>query len=65
MAEGKTQKSTCKKLLELKIGESIPFPIQRINSIRVSCCNLGLQYGLIFSTIINREDRTISVKRIR
>lgn len=51
-------------LNELGIGDSHTFPVSRLNTLRASCSQYGLQWGKKFSTTIKREDGVIEATRI-
>ena len=46
-------------------GESIDFPIDRLQSVKTTCTDLGLIYERKFKTKTNRVKKTISVTRIK
>lgn len=50
---------------DLSIGESIDFPIDRLQSVKTTCTDLGLIYERKFKTKTNRVKKTISVTRIK
>lgn len=47
----------------MKVGESINFPIEKIRTIRVLASDLGLQYNRLYRTRASRQNRTITVIR--
>ena len=51
-------------LTALKIGESITFPICKLKSVRTQASELGAIYNRQYKTQTNRENMTITVKRI-
>lgn len=53
------------RLKDMKIGESISFPVYRANSVKNSCSYVNLIYERKFRTKICREDKTIKVTRIK
>ena len=50
---------------DLSEGESIDFPIHRLQSVKTTCTDLGLIYERKFKTQTNRVKKTISVTRIK
>ena len=50
---------------DLSEGESIDFPIDRLQSVKTTCTDLGLIYERKFKTKTNRVKKTISVTRIK
>lgn len=50
---------------DLSEGESIDFPIGRLQSVKTTCTDLGLIYERKFKTKTNRVMKTISVTRIK
>ena len=50
-------------LSELEVGESVTYPVSRMNSIKSMCSTFGLQWDKVFATSINREERTLTVTR--
>lgn len=50
---------------DLAEGESIDFPIDRLQSVKTTCTDLGLIYERKFKTKTNRVKKTISVTRIK
>lgn len=51
-------------IVELEVGASAAFSIKRINSVRVMASMLGISLDRVFSTHINRENKTIEVTRV-
>lgn len=51
-------------LRELKVGESVSYPLNRTSYVRSVCVSYGLEWGKKFSTRINREDSAIVVTRV-
>lgn len=47
----------------MKVGESINFPIEKVRTIRVLASDLGLQYNRLYRTRASRQNRTITVIR--
>jgi len=58
-----TEKSMLSQLKEMEIGDILSFPISKMSYIKGSCSNFGLEWGVRFSTSINREQKTIDVTR--
>lgn len=50
-------------LREMPVGTSTDFPLARFNSVRSSCVIASMQYGVRFSTHIDRQANTITVTR--
>lgn len=50
---------------DLSKGESIDFPISRLQTVKTTCSDLGLIYERKFKTKTNRVKKTISVTRIK
>ena len=50
-------------LREMPIGTSTDFPLARFNSVRASCVLANMQYGVRFSTHVDRKANTITVTR--
>ena len=48
----------------LRVGESVTYPVERANSVKVTCSSYGLSWGKRFKTNIDREARTITVTRV-
>lgn len=51
-------------LLNLKVGESVAFPISRLKSVRTQASELGAIYERQFTTKMDRQERTVTVSRI-
>ena len=47
----------------MKVGESINFPIEKVRTIRVLASDLGLQYNRLYRTRASQQNRTITVIR--
>lgn len=52
------------QIRELEPGKSISFPIQRMQTIKTTCYELGTIYSRKFSTKLNRQQEIITVTRI-
>nr|WP_297658431.1 hypothetical protein [uncultured Prevotella sp.] len=51
-------------LKEMKIDETISFPIKKFSSVKNACSNYALRYERKFSTQLNRKMGVIKVTRI-
>jgi len=51
-------------LVELKVGETISFPISRLKSVRTQASELGAIYEGQFRTKTDRVAKTIEVTRV-
>ncbi len=51
-------------LVELKVGETISFPISRLKSVRTQASELGAIYERQFKTKTDRVAKTIKVTRV-
>lgn len=51
-------------LVALEVGDTASFPISRLKSVRTQASELGAIYNRQFTTKTNRENQTITVKRI-
>lgn len=54
----------CPALVELKVGETISFPISRLKSVRTQASELGAIYERQFKTKTDRVAKTIEVTRV-
>lgn len=50
-------------LLGMGIGESHDFPLEKTSAVRTDCMRYGMEWGKVFTTSVNRENRTITVTR--
>lgn len=48
----------------LRVGESVTYPVERANTVKVTCSSYGLSWHKRFKTNIDREARTITVTRV-
>ena len=48
----------------LRVGESVTYPVERANSVKVTCSTYGLSWRKRFKTKVDKEARTITVTRI-
>ena len=51
-------------LTALEVGGTVTFTISRLKSVRTQASELGAIYNRQFKTKTNRENQTITVKRI-
>ena len=51
-------------LVALEVGDTVTFPISRLKSVRTQASELGAIYNRQYKTQTNRENMTITVKRI-
>ncbi len=63
MAEIKTS-NFYPSLREMEVGDKIHFPIEKARSIRALASEAGIVMQRKFSTLSNREERTITVTRV-
>ena len=61
MAENQTKVRPT--LINMKIGQTISFPIEQMKSVRTQASELGVIMNRQYSTKSNREMRTIVVSR--
>ncbi|MGN1210344.1 MAG: hypothetical protein ACI4TM_01560 [Candidatus Cryptobacteroides sp.] len=59
------QKSVRQHLREMKVGDVIRFPLDKVTSIRSACSAYSLEWDKGFETLSDRETRTVSVTRTR
>lgn len=52
-------------LYEMKVGDSISFPILRLKSVRTQASELGMMFERQYKTRIDRATRTIEVERVQ
>ncbi|MCH5319854.1 MAG: hypothetical protein J1E38_09135 [Paramuribaculum sp.] len=50
-------------LMAMKEGDLVKFPILQLKSVRTQASELGAIYNRQFSTRMNREEKTIEVRR--
>lgn len=53
------------KLLEMKVGDILPFPAENANAVRATSSNYGFQWNRKYVCTQNREERKLYVKRIK
>lgn len=52
-------------LTALEIGGEVTFPILRLKSVRTQASELGAIFNRLFKTRTDRENQTITVKRVK
>ncbi|CCX70295.1 putative uncharacterized protein [Prevotella sp. CAG:255] len=52
-------------LTALEFGDEVTFPISRLKSVRTQASELGAIFNRQFKTKTNRENQTITVKRVK
>lgn len=52
-------------LLNMGVGDTITFPIERLKSVRVQASELGAMFDLSFKTRTDRNQRIIEITRIK
>ncbi|WP_418529878.1 hypothetical protein [Paraprevotella clara] len=52
-------------LIALEIGDEVTFPISRLKSVRTQASELGAIFNRLFKTRTDRENQTITVKRVK
>ena len=52
-------------LTALEIGGEVTFPISRLKSVRTQASELGAIFNGLFKTRTDRENQTITVKRVK
>lgn len=50
-------------LKDLKVGETATYPILRLRTVRSQASELGAMLDRVYSTSLNREEKTITVTR--
>lgn len=48
----------------LEINQKVEFPIDKLRTVRVTASDLGLMFGRRYSTLTDRDERTVTVTRI-
>lgn len=48
----------------LEVNQKIDFPIEKLRVVRVTASDLGLMLGRRYSTLTDRDERTVIVTRI-
>ena len=59
----KNQKKMRTQIVELNVGESVAFPIEKMKTIRAQTSELNCIMQRVYATKLNRDDRTIIVTR--
>lgn len=66
MEEGKYKANPIQPtLMDMKVGDTVPFPIRRLGSVKNSCSHVGTQYDRKFKTSLDRKAQTVKVTRIK
>lgn len=65
MKENNTRQPISPILKALSIGESVEYPMERLDVVKVTANLLGIKLGRIYSTSIRRDSRTILVTRLQ
>lgn len=60
----KKEMSGRQKLLNLGIGESVDYPLTKLDSARSDSYRYGLQWGKKFKAKINRDLRVVTITRV-
>lgn len=50
-------------LMDMKVGEVVSFPIERLRSVRAIASQLGIMHNRVYPTTTDREERIINVTR--
>ena len=58
------RKPVAETLMGMEVGMEEAWPVERMNTVRVSCTLYGLRWRRRFATRVNREERTVVVKRV-
>lgn len=61
--EETNEKPTLAILRDMRVGDKLSFPAEKLNSIKTMCSTFGFQWGKRFTTSMNRVNRTIDVTR--
>lgn len=64
LSKNHPKKSLLGCLKQLKVGETLTVPVERISYLRAICTNFGVEWDRKFTTSINREARTITATRL-
>ena len=51
------------QIVELNVGESVAFPIEKMKTIRAQTSELNCIMQRVYATKLNRDDRTIVITR--
>lgn len=60
----KTTEKVCPVLINMEVGQTVTFNIEKMKSIRTQASELGTIMNRRYKTRTDREERTISVKRL-
>lgn len=63
-SENQRKNSLLGQLRCLAVGETLTVPVSRSSYLKSICTNFGLQWDKEFTTTTNRDERTITAKRI-
>lgn len=63
-SENQRKNSLLGQLRLLEVGETLTVPVSRSSYLKSICTSFGLQWDKKFSTSTNREERTVTAKRI-
>jgi hypothetical protein len=47
----------------LGVNQKVEFPIEKLRVVRVTASDLGLMFGRRYSTLTDRDERTVTVTR--
>lgn len=51
------------QLREMEVGDVLVFPAEKRGSVKAMCSEYGFEWNKVFSTSVNRQERTITVTR--
>ncbi len=60
----KTDKPMMRQIRELGLNKELVFPVERMTSVKSTVSQVGVIENKVFTTSINRKERTIKVTRI-
>lgn len=63
-SKNQRKKSLLGQLSNLAVGKELTVPVSRSSYLKSICVSFGLQWDKKFTTTTNREQRTITAKRI-
>lgn len=46
-------------------GETVDFPIEKMLSVKSICTSVSITIGIVLKTSVNREDKIITVTRLK
>ncbi len=64
MAEKVIDRPILTALRELEVGQSVTYPAERSSYLKSACSQFGFEWGVKFTTAINRKERTITATRV-